>query len=210
MIPAATQCGRRLRRQLRPLVARAGATPGADRYRKHFPAAAHLWILLFHVLDGAESLRQTHLRLEAVPRAFRRLGLPRGISRSQLARSSTSRDPACVVALFTAVVAQARGRRRPPAWRHLTRIQVIDATFLTLSAQLSPWSRHGNHAPGVRVQAGLDLADAIPAALRLTLADTHDTTALRARDLTALADWTVLIDLGSYGHRLFAELRDAG
>ena len=209
MIPAATQCGRRLRRHLRPLVADAGATPGADRYRKHFPAAAHLWVLLFHVLDGAESLRQTHQRLEAVPRAFRRLGLPHGISRSQLARSSTSRDPACVVALFTAVVAQARGRRAP-AWRHLTRIQAIDATFLTLSAKLSPWSQHGNHAPGVRVQAGLDLADTIPAALRLTLADIHDTTALRARNLLALAGWTVLIDLGYYGHRLFAELRDAG
>jgi hypothetical protein len=209
MIPAATQCGRRLRRQLRPLVASAAATPGADRYRKHFPASAHLWILLFHVLDGAQSLRQTHLRLEAVPRAFRRLGLPRGISRSQLARSSTSRDPACVVALFTAVVAQARGRHAH-AWRHLTRIHVIDATFLTLSATLSPWSQHGKHAPGVRVQVGLDLADAIPSALRLTLADTHDTTALRARDRRALAGWTVLIDLGYYGHRLFAELRDAG
>ena len=210
MIPAATRCGRQLRRRLRPLVERAAATPGADRYRKHFPASAHLWLLLFHVLDGADSLRQTHGRLAAVPRCFRRLGLGRGISRSQLARSSTSRDPACAERLFADAVALARGRSGDPLWRHLTRVQAVDATFVALSAALSPWSRHGRHAPGVRLQAGYDLAEAIPSALRLTLADTHDTTALRARDLAALRDWTLLIDLGYYGHRLFAELRAAG
>src|SRR5687768_1887472 len=110
MIPAATRCGRHLRRQVRPLVTHAATTPGADRYRKHFPAAAHLWILLFHVLDGADSLRQTHSQLAAVPRSFRRLGLPHGISRSQLARSSTSRDPACFERLFAEAVTAARAR----------------------------------------------------------------------------------------------------
>ena len=38
MVPAA----RRLRRRVRPLIHQAAATPGADRYRKHFPARAHL------------------------------------------------------------------------------------------------------------------------------------------------------------------------
>ena len=40
MIPA-PGAGRRLRGLLAPFVDRAAATPGADRYRKHFPLRAH-------------------------------------------------------------------------------------------------------------------------------------------------------------------------
>jgi hypothetical protein len=206
MIPA-PGLGRRLRGLLAPLIDQAAATPGADRYRKHFPLRAHLWILLIHVLGGADSLRQTHARLAAG--GFAGLRLPRGISLSQLARSSTSRDPAAVARLVAELVAAAR-TRPDPAWRALTTVQVVDSSFLALSAKLSPWSRHGGHAPGVRLQAGFDLAGAIPAALRLTLADTHDTGALAARDLAELTGWTVVADLGYYGHRLFARLREAG
>jgi hypothetical protein len=206
MIPVAG-IGRRLRGLLTPHLDRAAATPGADRYRKHFPFRAHLWMLLLHVLDGADSLRQTHARLAAG--AFAGLDLPQGISFSQLARSSTSRDPTGVERLLADLVAVAR-QRATPMWRALTRIQVIDASFLRLAAALSPWSQHGKHTPGVRLQTGFDLGGAIPAALCLTLADTHDTTALGGRDLSTLTGWTVVIDLGYYGHRLFAQLRAAG
>ncbi len=210
MVPPAVGCGRRLRRLLDPLVAKAAAIPGADRYRKHFPASAHLWLLLVHVLRGSDSLRQTHAELSADPTELVRLGLPRGISRSQLARSSTSRPSACAEALFAAVVAAARRQHgADPRWQALTLGQVIDSTFLALSGKLSPWSAYRGHAPGVRIQVGFDLAGAIPSALRLTLADVHDTTALAERDLTGLAGWTLLIDLGYYAHRLFARLRAA-
>jgi hypothetical protein len=211
MLSPVAGCGRRLRRTLVPLVAGAAAVPGADRYRKHFPASAHLWILLRHVLCGGDSLRQTHADLAGEDGAFARLGLPDGISRSQLARSSTSRPSACAEALLAAVVARARERHAAdPELAALQRVQAVDCTFLRLSAKLSPWSKHGNHAPGVRLQAGLDLAGNVPRSLRLTLADTHDTTALAARDLAELNGWTLLLDLGYYGHRLFAALRTAG
>jgi Transposase DDE domain len=210
MIPPAQACGRRLRRLVEPFVAAAAAVPGADRYRKHFPARAHLWILLLHALRGGDSLRQTHADLAADPTELERLGLPRGISRSQLARSSTSRPAACTEALFAAGAAAARGRHgRDPRWRALAKVQAVDSTFLTLVGKLSPWSRHGGHAPGVRLHVGLDLAGAVPTALRLSLADVHDSTALAERDLTELAGWTLLIDLGYYAHRLFAQLRAA-
>lgn len=119
MVPPARGCGRRLRRLLTPLVARAAAVPGADRYRKHFPAAAHLWLLLRHVLRGGDSLRQTHAEVTADPAEWVRLGLPGGISRSQLARSSTSRPTACAEVLFTAAAAAARAvtRGTPPGRR---------------------------------------------------------------------------------------------
>jgi hypothetical protein len=211
MVSPALGCGRRVRRIVAPLIAEAGAVPGADRYRKRFPAAAHLRILLHHVLCGGDSLRQTHADLAGDEAAFARLGLPGGISRAQLARSSTSRPGACAEALFAAVVALARARHAAdPGLAALQKVQAVDASFLRLSAELSPWSKHGRHAPGVRLQAGLDLAGNVPGSLRLTLADTHDTTALAERDLEHLAGWTLLIDLGYYGHRLFARLREAG
>lgn len=211
MVPPAQGCGRRLRRALAPHVAEAGRVPDADRYRKRFSASAHLWILLRHVLCGGDSLRQTHAELAGEAGAFARLGLPAGISRSQLARSSTGRPRACAEALFAAAVALARARHAAdPALAALQRVQAVDASFLRLSVALSPWSKHRGHAPGVRLQTGRDLAGNVPSALRLTLADTHDTTALGARDLAELAGWTLLIDLGYYGHRLFAELRAAG
>ena len=210
MVPPARGCGRRLRRLLTPLVTAAATTPGADRYRKSFPAHAHLWILLRHVLTGGDSLRQTHAALAVDDAELMRLGLPQGISRSQLARSSTSRPAACAEVLFAAIVQLAR-RHAPtdPAWRRLTKVQAVDRTLLSLSLQRSPGSRHGGHAPGVRIQTGLDRAGVIPRDLRLTLADVHDRRALAERDLTDLAGWTLLIDLGYYAHKLFARLRAA-
>ena len=215
MIPPAQGCGRRLRRLVEPFVAAAAATPGADRYRKTFPAAAHLRVLAFHALDGAESLRQTHGKLAGTPGGFAAVGLPAGLSRSQLARSSTSRPAACFERLLADLVGLARRtvRRRAaadPDLARLLRVQAVDGTFLALSAKLAPWSCHGGHAPGVRLHVGLDLAGAIPAHLHWTLADTHDARGLDERDLAELAGWTALMDLGYYGHRRFARLRAAG
>jgi hypothetical protein len=199
--------GRRLRGLIAPLVDLAATTPGADRYRKHFPARAHLWMLLFHLLEGADSLRQTYARLAT--QHFPGLDLPQGLSFSQLARSSTSRDPACAERLFAALVAQAQPQGRA-ACREWEQVRLIDSTFLRLAAKLSPWSRHGRHAPGVRVHVGVDLAAGIPTDLVVTRPDTHDARAFDGRDLTALAGWTVVMDLGYYGHARFARLQAAG
>jgi hypothetical protein len=89
-------------------------------------------------------------------------------------------------------------------------VQLVDSTFVTLSAQLAPWSQHGRHAPGLRVHTSLALAAGIPEHLTFTLADTHDVRAFRARDWTSWQGWTVVIDRGYYAHPAFAELRAAG
>lgn len=202
--------GRRLRTLLTPLVATAAATPGADRYRKRFTARDHLWILLTQMLSGADSLRQTHAQL--VVQDFAGLDLPDGLSFSQLARSNTSRDPACAERLFAELVAQAQTRGHSHdhvEHRRWERIRLIDSTFIGLAAKLSPWSRHGRHAPGVRVHVGFDLAAGIPTDLVVTRPDTHDARAFDGRDLTALQGWTLVMDLGYYGHARFARLRAA-
>lgn len=204
MVPAA----QRMRRRVRPLVRQAAATPGADRYRKHFSASAHLQILLEHVLSGSPSLRQTHARLAS--QGWSRVGAA-PVSRSQLSRSSTSRDPACAEALFAALGRCLRtGVGDDPQARRLAKVQVLDSTFLPLSLALSPWSAHRRHPAGVRLQVGYDLAAAVPTDLHLTLADTHDTREWLRRDLTAVAGWTLLFDLGYYGHPHLARLMAQG
>lgn len=214
MIPASgpfPACSRRLRRLLTPAIARAAQTPGVDRYRKHFPVTAHLWLLLLHGLGASPSLRQSFALLGAVPGLFGRLGLRRGLSFSQLARSSTSRPSAGFEVLLAELVRQAQRTVVPDAsWRALRRVQILDSTFLRLSAQLSPWSRIGTSVPGVRLQTGFELARHLPTQLRLTLTDTNDHIACATWDLTALRGWTVLIDLGYYGHRQFVRLREHG
>lgn len=199
--------GRALRRQLDPLLATAAATPGADASRKHFPVTAHLGILLHHGLSGATSLRQTHTTLELL--GWAGLDLPAGISVSQLARSSTSRPATVFTAVVTELLVQTR-TLAPPDGRRALRLQAIDSTFLPLLATLTPWSRVGRHAAGVKVHVGLDLATAVPTSVRLSLADTHDARAFDQRDWTGLAGWTVVVDQGYYGHARFARLREAG
>lgn len=211
MIPALPGGSRALRRLLTPAIRRAARTPGADRYRKHFPVRAHLWLLCIHVLLAAPSLRHTHALIGGLPGGFARLGLSRGLSLSQLARSSTSRPSASFETLLADLIAQARRQVIPDAsWRLLRKVQIIDSTFLALSSQLSPWSQHGRFHPGVRLQTAFDLGRHLPTRLRLTLTATNDHEGLATWDLAAWQGWTLLIDLGYYGHRQFQRLHEAG
>src|SRR6478735_6640711 len=179
MIPA-VPLGRRLRCILTTPIRTAAAVPGADAYRKHFPASAHLWFLVWHTLSASPSLRQSHASANADPGFWTQLGLPpTGVSRSQLTRSSTSRPLGCAETLLATLQQQVPAAARvTPDWG---RVQLVDSTFVTLSAQLSPWSQHGRHAPGLRVHTGVNLATGIPDQLHFTLADTHDIRAFRDR-----------------------------
>lgn len=202
---------RQIRHRLEPFVARAAHTPGADRYRKRFTAYAHLWVLLVHVLWQSTSLRITHARLAATPRWWQRWGMQAAISFSQLARSSSSRPVACVeTALEEILVAVRRQALHDPLARTLAHAAALDSTFIRLSAKLSPWSVYGKFTPGVRVQALLELGREVPDQLRLTLADINDHTALWQRDLTPWRGWTLLFDLGYYGHQQLERLGHHG
>lgn len=202
---------RRMRRMLSPQITAAAATPGMDRYRKRFPALAHLWVLVLHIMWSSLSLRLTHARLSTHTRWWQRWGMASWISLSQLARSSTSRPSAGVEALLHGVLEQVRHQPvADPRWAKLRRMVVLDSTFVHLSACLSPWSVHGGHEPGVRLQALLELANQIPAWLSWSLADTTDAQALRDLDLAPWRGWTLILDRGYYGHPQFARLRQAG
>lgn len=201
----------RLRRTLQPLVEEAASLPGMDRYRKAFPALAHLWILILHVLDGSPSLRQTHARLAVRDCLWQTWGMPRFISRPQLTRSSTSRPVAGAQHLWQQLVAQASGRPvHDRALRTLLALEALDSTFLRLSERLAPWSKHGNAIAGQCVQCGFDLARGIPVWLALHGREANDRSALEQRDLADLAGWTVILDQGYYAHKRLVGLLEAG
>lgn len=202
---------RRIRRVLDPLVRGAVRESGADRYRERFPAFARVWVPVLHLLSGNSSLRQSHAQLAGDARLHGRLGLDGWVSYSQLARSSTSRPAECFELLLARLLARARSLPRPdPAWRALRRVAVLDSSFLSLSAQLCPWSARGGYAPGLGLQAVYDLAGRIPASLAPTLEGTSDRTALKGLDLSELAGWTLVFDMGYYAHAHFRRLLDAG
>ncbi|MBA2363963.1 MAG: hypothetical protein H0V86_10575 [Chloroflexia bacterium] len=203
----------RIRRLLDPLILAAVADTDADRYRKCFPAFAHVWMLVLHALSGNASLRQSHAGQAGDRRLRDRLGMPGWISYSQLARSSTSRPAECFERVFSDLVREARKRpaRSPdPAYELLRKTAALDSAFFRLSAKMSPWGKHKGYAAGVRLQTTYDLARAIPDSLRLTLSDENDRKALGGWDLSGLRGWTLIVDLGYYAHRHFARLLDAG
>lgn len=211
MVPSPFLAERHVRRTIAPFIDRAAATPGADRYRKTFPALAHLWMLLLHFWWGSDSLRQTYGKLAGCAAWLQVWGMDTLISCSQLARSSSSRPIACAEALFADALAAARHQHpTDPQWRLLTRVQAIDSTFISLSAHLSPWSQHKRAASGVRLQTSLDLLGRLPSRIRLTTTDINDHEALRQLDLSGWAGWTLLLDRGYYGHRQFVRLLAAG
>ena len=57
MIPDSMGCGRRLYRKVQPLIEQAAQTGEgkADRYRKHFMALSHMWVLILHLAQELAS-----------------------------------------------------------------------------------------------------------------------------------------------------------
>jgi hypothetical protein len=218
MIPNSVGCSRRLYRKVQPLIEEAAHSTRAksDRYRKHFMTVSHMWLLILHMVHGGLSLRQSHARMSANPTLPRRLAMPKWISLSQLARSSTSREAECfeqLLAQLTAVIKRTPRACKDADWKVLNHTKAIDSTFLRLSAKLSPWSRQGGYEAGVRVQYSLELATRIPQLLCMHTVAKNDYSALGdliEQDLTPFVGWTILIDLGYYGHRQFKTLLEGG
>ena len=167
-------------------------------------------------------MRQTHAELGANAPLRRKLGKlgklgikdDEWVSFSQLARSSTSRAPGCFEELVMQVLQLVQSQATPiddPEWSCLNKAKALDSTFVGLSAKLSPWSVCGGHAPGVRAQFGLDLAARIPEFLRITPTTVLDNKALGLMcegeaDRSRFEGWTLVIDLGYYGHKMFEQL----
>jgi Transposase DDE domain len=216
MIPNTLGSGRALYRKVQPLIQDVTNDGQGDRYRKHFRIVSHIWVLILHIAHGGHSLRHSYARLGADKSLLTRLNMPCWVSFSQLARSSTTRQSDCFERLLAALTNQVRrtpGLRKDQDWHALSKAIAIDSTFLKLSAKLSPWSKRGNHPAGVRAQWSLELASHIPQLLHMHTVEKNDHDTLRAlveQNPHQFVGWTVIIDLGYYGHRQFEQLLACG
>lgn len=211
MLPPSTLPARRLRRTLSPLIKEAARQSRADRYRKSFPAHAHVWMLLLHTMNGNTSLRQSYAQQQADPVLHRFLGMEGWISYSQLARSSTSRPAGCFERLLASLLRLARDRRGRRVPEILRGVRLLDSTFFPLGAKASPWgawNKRGNS--GARLQAILDPSERLPTGLKLDLLNTNDANALGGLDLSGLGGRTLVFDLGYYSHAHFGRLLGGG
>ena len=217
MLPPSALPARHLRKTLSPIISEAVRESRADRYRKHFSASSHVWMLLMHTMSANHSLRQSHQSQQADPGVRRFLGIDRQeqwVSYSQLARSSTSRPSECFEGLLRCVLGLAHSRRRggrASVPEILREVRLLDSTFFALCAKLSPWgtwNKRGNS--GVRLQTLLDPIERLPTHMRLELLSTNDANALGALDLSGLVGKTLIFDLGYYCHAHFLRLREGG
>ncbi len=229
-----TRPARRLRRflaaevrRLQPEIRASAAACEAERYRKHFDSVGHVGVLLFHGLNPGLSLRQSYAALCECATYLTVWGLRAAddaddglpaVSFSQVAASSTSRPADLLLGLLPGLlrrVQQTCPRRAdaPPAGLHC-----IDATFLHLSHQLADWipERTRANATGYWLQFEYTPADDLVKSVVLSDTQANDVQRLDAllfetpADLAALADETLVMDLGFYSHARFARLRTAG
>lgn len=214
-------------RQARPLIEASARAVHADRYRKHFFAFSHACLLLFHGLTGRASLRQSYAAFADQPALLHRSGLASGedptapalgVSYSAFADSNTTR-PAAFLHDFAHALMQ---RVRQAGSRHdlpvlLRSLHLVDSTFLRLSLKLARWlpaSRQPANR-GVRIQVEYAPAWDLPEQIVVTTTRQNDvqrlTTAIldQPARLAALAEQTLVFDLGFYSHARFAKLRRA-
>ena len=204
--------------RLQPAITRSAAACGAEHYRKHFDSFAHACMLLFHGLSRGQSLRQSYAAFACCPGLVALSGLQSAhgtvnVSFSQLAASNTSRPAAFLAGVLPAFIARVRQRgvatgAMPPD------LHILDATFLRVSLQLAGWLPPVSTArkSGVQVQLQYQPAYDLPEQVAVTTIRRNDVQRLDAMlleqpdQLAALAGQTLLMDLGFYSHRRFADL----
>lgn len=212
-------------RRLQPTRTASAAASAADRYRKHFTAVQHAWLLLFHGLSGSASLRRTHHAFPNAPGLVAASGLatdPTGerltLSFSQFAASTTSRPAAFLAGLVAGLVARVRAQGGRPGSQLPPDLRVLDSTFLRLPLRLVPWLAGAAHPSTAGVRLLVLDAPAADLPEHVVITDTHHNDC-QGLDAAILADparlatlrgQTLVLDLGYYSPARFARLRTAG
>ena len=187
-----------------------------DRYRKHFYTREHTALLLFHGLTGSPSLRQSYQLVQSQEAILNACQLwdrqqEMCVSYSQLAASNHSRD-----AIFMQYLAQkllTEVKKQPFSHKSIYKgLHLLDSTCIKISPLLSSWA--GGYS-NLRLQVQHWPAQDLPEHILLTNYDRNDCQGLDTllledeENLQALAGQTLVIDLGYYSHKRFAQLRQA-
>ena len=157
--------------------ARIAARFAALRAPRTLSAWEHFLAMALAQVTFRESLRDLVACLDARPRLLYHMGFRHRVARSTLADANETRD----WRLFAAVAEHLMARARPlyegdsSGIEGLDSIYALDASIIDLSLALCPWGNWTGRDSAVKLHTLLDLRGSIPAFVRVTLADRHDT-----------------------------------
>ena len=154
----------------------------------------HFLAMAFAQVTFRESLRDLVVCLDARPSLRYHLGFRHRIARSTLADANEHRDWRLFAELAEHLLGKARKLYAddPTALADLESIYALDASIIDLSLALCPWANWTGHDAAVKLHLLLDLRGSVPAWIRITPGDHHETRLLPELPLEpgAITSWT--------------------
>jgi hypothetical protein len=177
----------------------------AERYCKGFSCYTQFIAMLFCHLARAESLREICYGLRSCGGKLRHLGLKHAPARSTLSYANSHRPPGLYRDLFFTMLHRLRGQAgllpRQHRFRFKNRLLSLDATIISLSLKMFPWSDFNRVKGGIKVHVVLDHADYLPRYACVGAVRQHDVQ--YARKLSLPKGSIVAMDKGYVDLRMF-------
>ncbi len=147
------------------------------RATRTLDAWEHFLAMAFAQVTLRESLRDLIVCLDARPALRYHLGFRHRIARSTLADANEQRDWRLFAGLAEHLLGKARKLYAddPAALADLESIYALDASIIDLSLALCPWANWTGRDAAVKLHLLLDLRGSIPAWVRITRGDQHET-----------------------------------
>ena len=184
----------------------------AERCAKGFTCYAQFVAMLFCHLARAESLREICYGLRSCGGKLRHLGLTKAPARSTLSYANRHRPPELYRDLFFTVLQRLRGQAgllpRKHRFRFKNRLLSLDATIISLSLKMFPWSDFNRIKGGIKVHVVLDHADYLPRFACIGPVRQHDVQ--YARKLSLPTGSIVAMDKGYVDLKMFQRWDAAG
>lgn len=184
----------------------------AERGAKGFSCYTQFVAMLFCHLARAESLREICFGLQSCGTKLRHLGLKRAPARSTLSYANAHRPPELYRDLFFTILKRLRVEAgfipRNHRFRFKNPLLSLDATVISLSLGLFPWSDFNRTKGGIKVHVVLDHADYLPRYVCVGSVRQHDVQ--YARGLSLPKGSIVAMDKGYLDLKMFCRWNAEG
>lgn len=164
--------------------------------------------LLFGQLTGHDSIRAIERVFAQSDSKMKKLGF-RPVKKSTLADANQTRPLGVLEDTFQYLLKKAQGLSPKHGFRFNGHISVLDATAISLSLKLMPWSKHTSTVGGVKMHTAIDLAGELPEVVVLRPARFQDVRVAR-NQIRFAKGTTVIFDKGYSDFSWYEMLTDSG
>ncbi len=147
---------------------------GGNRYVRHFTCWNQLLCMVFGQLSNRESLRDLVACLTAHGQKSYRLGLGRGVTRSNLAKANERRDHRIFGDFAYRLIAIAN----PVGKSTDGKVYAFDSTTIDLCLSVFWWAGFRKAKGGIKLHTLFDVETRIPVFVHITAARVHDVNAM--------------------------------